>query len=205
MTLIASPSGNFGPINLSANGLYAGVTNSISGELISLPGPTLTIPLSVAAQQIFPSPDGSLVAVPIQPNGVPDQYTNTGIYRSNGSLVTTVSGNPVGWIDSNSLLVNTYINSSPPGVYISYNTSVIYDASGNVKLTFPQGTLPLLQYPQFLNSTEVYSTGSIYSLVTGAVEWNWPNLLSGPSFSNSAVLGSSVIFTTGGRINFFPR
>ena len=163
-----------------------------------------SIPVIADNPEIFPSPDGSLVAAPNQPHGSPDQTTTTAIYHSNGSLVTVVSGNPEGWIDSNSLLVGTYTNTAPPDVMVFYNTSVIYDAAGNVKLTFPQNTLPQLQPPHFIGATEVYQAGSIYSLVTGGVEWNWPSLSNSYS-APSAVVGSAVIFSLGGEISLFPR
>ena len=208
MNLIASPSGVVSSINLSANGQYAGIGsyagNTASGELIGLPGSITSIPVIADNPEIFPSPDGSLVAAPNQPHGSPDQTTTTAIYHSNGSLVTVVSGNPEGWIDSNSLLVGTYTNTAPPDVMVFYNTSVIYDAAGNVKLTFPQNTLPQLQPPQFIGANEVYQAGSIYSLVTGGVEWNWPSLSNSYS-APSAVVGSGVIFSLGGEISLFPR
>jgi hypothetical protein len=63
-------------------------------------------------QEILISPDGTVFATTA---GVATSGANPGtnLWTSNATLITGMTGFPVGWIDDGHLLVNTYTNAEP--------------------------------------------------------------------------------------------
>lgn len=100
---------------------------------------------------ILLSPDGTLIAVS---NAPPTLASTTNIYK-NGTLTTTVSGFPVGWIDDDHLSVDQYVQTGHPPSQI-YSGTTIYNAAG-----MPLSTPALPE----LRSFQTVTANSIYSLV----------------------------------------
>ena len=157
---------------------------------------------------MFLSPDGTLIAesTPVTSSGGYSSSVTTSIYK-NGTLVATVNGFVVGWIDNNRVLVNTF---SSTGAYAG---AAIYDATGTLVTTL--SALPQLSvsvnpnYPSgfvTVDSNSIYSpyTYSIYSLTTGAATWSeslpTPGTGYVPYKAASTVSGSYVVFTSGSRV-----
>jgi hypothetical protein len=146
------------------------------------------------------SPDGSLIATSTwgdphaaTPPGGPGIGTNI---RQNGTLVTAVSGWPVGWIDTGRLLVSTYTTDQRliTGVYAG---CTIYDPSGH---SVGSCALPEVLRFQTVTSDSLYAAdlNSIVSVSTGAVIWT-----SGNSQALSrvgALAGTRVVFVSGARV-----
>ena len=155
---------------------------------------------------MFLSPDGTLIATSIASTAGYSSSSSTTIYK-NGTLVGTVNGFVVGWIDNNRLLVNTFDAGG------GYTGSLIYDATGALVATLT--ALPQLapvgngvDQSGFVtvDSNSIYSplTYSIYSLTTGAVTWSEaatiPRIAYPPYYAASAVSGSYVVFTQGTQV-----
>jgi hypothetical protein len=133
------------------------------------------------------SPDGTEVAVSNGRNAV----SGTNIYK-NGTLLTTVPGWVVGWLDNSRIFVDIY--TAP---YNDFAGNAIYSTSG-VKMA-------ALAMPEF-NSFDVVSpdliydpqSNGIYSTVTGVVTWETATpILPTPPVNAGAIAGSNVVFATG--------
>jgi hypothetical protein len=139
------------------------------------------------------SPDGTLIAVSLLPYSA---SSTTNIYQ-NGSLVTTVPGYAIGWIDNNQLLVNNYQTTQPRGSapYPVYSSASIFSAAGGL-LSTP--TLPEIYVIQPINSSSIYapSYNKIFSLPTGNVTYSTTVPLTGAA----AVAGPYVIFVSGSLV-----
>jgi hypothetical protein len=162
-------------------------------------------PAPVATLQV--SPDGSLIAT------APSQYqtaaNTTSIYK-NGSLVTTVPGTPVGWLDNTRLLAAVFkqVPQNGGGTTDVFQSVVTYDSLGN-----NQGASSLVDIvtAQPITTDKIYSPdrNAIMSLTTGAVSWMSTDSNAGLCFiptetfgvSTSvcfgALSGSDVIFASG--------
>jgi len=199
-TLTSSPT--LQSMVLSGSGTVLGeilTSNSTCDSLAitAIGGSTLWCDDTGQVQGVSLSPDGTLVAASTAvatPNAV------TTIYK-NGSLVTSVPGSSLGWLDNNRVLAGLFTTTSAqPPVYAS---SVIYDSSGNKLSTPPIPSLdnfvPDLPV-QAVTADSVYSPSlnSIYSLTSGAALWQSASPSSGISFSaRGAVTDPEVVFTSG--------
>jgi len=143
------------------------------------------------APRVRISPDGTLIAISTNPLSAGNPGTN--ILR-NGSLVTALSGFPVGWIDNGHLLVDTY--SIPEGVPV-YTGCGVYDGSGRSAGTC--GLPEVTEFQPLTSSDSIYAVNraSIISVSTGSVLW----MSADPaSLSTSAVAGNRVVFISGTRV-----
>lgn len=126
------------------------------------------------------------------PNGT---LTSIGynIYN-NGVLANAISGQPIGWLDNNRLLVVNYqVISGGTGTPIYKNTTIV-DIAGTVLATAP---IPQISTFQTLGADQIYvpSTNSIYSVNTGQIIWT-----STTRSTLGAVAGQYVIFASGARV-----
>jgi hypothetical protein len=151
---------------------------------------------SQSGQPIRLSPDGTLIAASSaqdSTDGGRNGTAGTNIYR-NGTLVTAVPGWPVGWVDNNRILVNSYSGTGAG----AYKGSALYDSSG-VQLATP--SLPELGQ----NGGEIQSAGadsvydvfwnSIFSVKTGTPTW-----VSAPGSGVGAAAGSRIVFVSGNQV-----
>jgi hypothetical protein len=134
---------------------------------------------------ILLSPDGTLIA---ECNVPGSNSSVTNIFK-NGTLVATVPGAAVGWIDNNRLLVNQYIQILRPFLEDGYGGCTIYSSAG-APLSTP--SLPELKSIQTVNSDSVYdpSHNAIYSLTSGQPTWTG----SFPSSGVGAIAGLNVVY-----------
>lgn len=141
-----------------------------------------SLPLSSGAPLI--SPDGTLISVTNL-----SQYYTSNIYQ-NGALVTAIPDVVVGWIDNNTMLVNTYSH----GKFSFYLSAAIYDATGAEIST---SSIPELSRIQALGTDQIYSPvqNKIFSLSSGQAIWS----ATVPS-TDGAVAGSYIVFVSGNRI-----
>ncbi len=208
---VMSGSGNaLGQLIGTYNGLYFNYTREVTplsgSPIIWSDTPAPTAPPQNAA--MFLSPDGTLIAAstPIVTGGGYSSSVTTSIYK-NGTLVATVNGFVVGWIDNSRLMVNTFDSSG------NYTGALIYDATGTLLTTLnslPQLASSVTSYlpNNFLtvDSNSIYapSTYSIYSLTTGAVLWSEalpvPATAYPPYRAASTLSGNYVVFTSGTRV-----
>jgi hypothetical protein len=136
------------------------------------------------------SPDGTLAAVSsASPADLP-KVISTSIYQ-NGTLVTTLSGWAVGWLDNGRLLVNNY--AAPPNT--TYSGASIYGPTGALLGSPP---IPELRAVQVVTTDLVYvaKLNEILSLSTGSVSW----ASSDPTAGIGAIVGSQVVFLSGNLI-----
>lgn len=211
LDFVMSGSGNeVGQLLATYNGTYFNYTREVtppSGTPVVWSDTPLSGPVPMNAA-ICLSPDGTLIAAstPVTFSTGYSSSATTTLYK-NGTLVATVNGFAVGWIDNNRVLVNTF---SSTGAYAS---TVIYDATGTLLTTLT--ALPQLApgvNPNFpsgfitVDSNSIYSpyTYSIYSLTTGAVTWSeslpTPGTAYLPYKAASTVAGGYVVFTSGSRV-----
>jgi hypothetical protein len=174
------------------------------GQAIAVMGgaPLWCAATAVATLQV--SPDGTLVAA------AASQYqtaTNTTSIYKNGSLVATVPGTPVGWLDNTRLLAAVFkqVMENGGGVTDVFQSVVIYDSLGN-----NLGTTAIMdiQASQPVTTDTIYSPdqNAIMSLTTGAVSWMSADSNEGLCLNETsgaslvcfgALSGSEVIFASG--------
>ncbi|WP_263416643.1 putative Ig domain-containing protein [Terriglobus albidus] len=208
-TLVGSLPYYFHPL-LSADGSsIGGITNYIYGRWTKIEftvapssgGPsqwTITDQSDNIHDMQRISPDLTLVAVQ-------DVHSPTSNDRSvsifkNGSYVTTIPGDLVGWIDNNNLLV--FVQAIDGSAYS------IYSSTGALNSTSP--LKPSIRIPYFasLDSNRIYSTSlnTIFQLSSGDSIWSWglPTYiqkgLNVPAWNNGALAGSSVVFMKGYQV-----
>lgn len=147
------------------------------------------------------SPNGLLVAASLG-GGDMSSSSLTGIYR-NGTLVTTVSGVGVGWIDDHRLLVDTF--SARDGLFPAlYTGTVIYDDTGAQLASV--NNLPQIDGFWMLDADTLYvpSLYSTYSLSTGKLIRSetlpHPSTTYPPYGGASTVCGRYVVFTSRTRV-----
>jgi hypothetical protein len=131
------------------------------------------------------SPDGTMVAVS---NGAPSPTSTSNILK-NGLLVTAVPGYAAGWIDNDSLLVNTY------NVDSSFQSAATYSATGTLQAAV---SIPEVRIFQPVTSDLIYSPklNAIFSLSSGSVIWTSPNQATGVG----AIAGRYVVYASGTRV-----
>lgn len=137
------------------------------------------------------SPDGTLIAAS---NGGQNPNTSTNIYQ-NYTLVASVPGLAVGWIDNSHLLVNNYELSNESVTGGLYTGCTVYSPTGAV-LSTP--ALPELTSIQTITPSTVYAANqnAIYSLTTGAPTWTGgvqPRHV-------GAIAGNYVVFMSGAQV-----
>jgi hypothetical protein len=171
--------------------LRTSVTPSLIRQVAALTGgPTIwsdSLPSQIwdLGLAIHLSPDGTLIAVS---GGPPDPNSGTRVIK-NGTLITAVPGEAVGWIDDNRLLADNYVPT------LGYSGSAIYDSTG-VKLASP--SLPELKEFQAVTSDLIYSPylNTIFSLPSGSPAWKSTI----PAYIVGAVSGPYVVFLSGNRL-----
>lgn len=128
------------------------------------------------------SPNGTLLATSM---GKASGGTNI---LQNGSLVTAVTGFPIGWIDDGHLLVNTYAQ--------QYTGCGVYSAAG--QKTGPCA-LPEVTAFQSLTADTIYAVNlaEIVSISTGDVNWTSADAISP---STGAIAGNHVVFVSGEQV-----
>lgn len=204
-------------ISLSGSGAVLGQVIGTSPPCTTEAGPTTggaAIFSNDGCGLILVSPNGTLFATS---TGLGASMANpnpgTDILQ-NGSVLTAVTGLPIGWIDDGHLLVNTFAETTGAGggtaVYAGCN---VYSPSGQ-----STGPCALPQVTSFLPVTAdtVYApiVGEILSVSTGTVSWasgdlvsnSRPPLLPGsPQYSGGppipgAVAGHRVVFVSGAKV-----
>jgi hypothetical protein len=205
-------------IALSASGAVLGQVTSSGCMANPTTGGAAIFSIS-SCNFIFVSPDGTLFATS---TGVGSSLANpnpgTNILE-NGTLVTAVTGLPVGWIDDGHLVVNTFTQQANTGGSVTvYAGCNVYSPSGQ-----STGACALPQITAFtpVTSDTIYAPilGEIVSVSTGNVSWAsgdlvsgalapmlpgsqryiGPQILGGPPVQ-SAVAGNRVIFVSGANV-----
>jgi hypothetical protein len=195
-------------LTLSGDGSTLGETQNGGPyrTLPAAPGPGTSKDAVLSAfGPILLSSDGTLAATSTYADYVlVDGSASTGIYQD-GTLVATVLGWPVAWLDNNDLLVEVFSQTAEnfPNPAI-YSGATIYSATGTVVATPPIG--PLLSF-QVLSSDLIYWSNEVISLSNGATLWasgdpisGQPGLYMGAGGQSGAVAGSSVIFLSGNLV-----
>jgi hypothetical protein len=203
------PSGTV--INSWSNGEILGFSLAPSGSVIAL---VVTPSSGVEIQQVTAtsggpvlwssttdlvpvqfSPDGTLIAAS---NGGQNPNTSTNIYQ-NYTLVASVPGLAVGWIDNGHLLVNSYKLSNESVTGGLYTGCTVYSPTGTI-LSTP--ALPELTSIQTVTPSNIYAPNqnAIYSLTTGAPTWT-----GGVQAKNvGAIAGNYAVFMSGAQVLAAP-
>ena len=140
------------------------------------------------------SPDGTLIAAAFGGRETGSPHDTTDIVK-NGTKVATVPGWAVGWIDNNSLVVDTFYSDSP--LTNLFGGTVIYDATG----TRQQGTAGGVNMTslQPLGGGLVFSYNLIEALTgasAGLVTWECDSTIKG----SGSVAGAYVVFASGAKV-----
>jgi hypothetical protein len=199
------------------------ITVSASGTALSeIPGSTSgckseVVSTSTAAEiwcsptvsfyKLALSPDATLIAASGTDSTGAGADIPTNIYN-NGSLVTTVTGFAVGWLDNTRFLANEYVlqdmQTAP-----TYTQAQIFSSTGAVLAPAP---VPLLGTLQPVTTNSVYSpqVNEIVSVSTGAATWASANPIAIPRYSTvdvgypqsagGGITGTAVIFASGGFV-----
>ncbi len=153
-------------------------------------------------EPIMLSPDGTLIGVSSgSPQNPPAANAVTNIIQ-NGTLITAVPGEAVGWIDNTRILVDQYIARADPTAPTIFTNATIYSPGGVLLSTPP---LPAMVSIQPITSDTIFDPGSssIYSVTTGQITWTatYPvKLYPYPSFHIGAVAGPYVVYPSGHTI-----
>jgi hypothetical protein len=166
----------------SENWVYTDQVSPISGSPVTWSGRV------AEGTPILLSPDGTLNAESI-PSGGATWVTNI---LKNGKLVAAISGEGVGWIDNNRLLVNQYVMIQGPDPTIQFANAAIFSATGT-QLSTP--ALPEIPSIQTVNSNAVYdpSRNVIYSLSTGKPIWAGAYPSTGAGITSKGPIGHGAI------------
>jgi len=148
------------------------------------------------------SPDGTLVAASTQPSG----GGTTDLYE-NGTLVTTVPGWAVGWLDNGRLLLNQYVFGH---IGVEYNGAQIVDPSGKLLASPPISGAERIQVVTpdtvYYPSSPSSSVNVIASLTTGATIWASGDTSQFIGYGPfGAISGSQVIFASGSYVLAQPH
>lgn len=203
-----------GQISLSGSGAVLGQVDSSGCMANPTTGGSAIFSMSGCAL-VFVSPNGTLFATStsLGPSmATPNPGTNI---LQNGSVLTAVTGLPIGWIDDGHLLVNTFtLGTGPGGGEPLYAGCNVYSPSG--QNTGPCA-LPLIPGFQAVTSDSIYAPvlGEVLSISTGSVSWtsgdsvagSRPPLLPGSIASYTggvrvpgAVAGTRIIFVSGAKV-----
>jgi hypothetical protein len=179
LTQVLAPTSGSGPITLEASPATGG-------------SPTFSTTVN-SGGQIFASPNGTLFAT--------TSGSGTDLWN-NSTLVTAVTGSPVGWVDDGHLLVNTYALPFPGAPEPTYAGCNVYSPTGQ-----STGSCALPQVSAFdaVTSDLIYAVNlaEVLSISTGDVSWMSGDSPvppgSGPA-SVGAVAGTHVIFMSGSNV-----
>jgi len=191
----------------------SGTTTSCTLQVTPPAGGAATVSMTgnSACVLLFMSPDGTLIATTTSSTSPSDPNPGTNILQ-NGTLLTAITGMPVGWIDDGHLLINTFAENDLETDYAGCN---VYSPSGSS--TGPCA-LPQVRAFQALTSDSIYAAnlGEILSVSTGTVSWTSGDLMSGvqepvlqggfsqdPTGGNTApgaVAGNRVVFASGAYV-----
>jgi hypothetical protein len=180
------------------------------GAATSDPGPCLQVLVYFCPIQV--SPDGTLAAVASESLGAMNyeamDYENffspTTAVSRNGTLLATVPGYPVAWLDDSRLLVNTYA-SCLDSSQACYTGATIYGPTGT-KLAAPP--IEEIDSLQVVSSDLVYSQQSneVISLTSGTSTWMSQDPFGGggaccPTEPLWGVFaGSAIVFVSGNLV-----
>ena len=198
--------------NTDLTGMTLSGSGSVLGETFA--APTMTNPCT---NQVITVTDGTAIVCNIpgtpvlSPNGMlvasspAESATASSNIYSNGTLVTAVTGQALGWIDDNRLLVQTYIN--PPQsnpLLLEGNGTIIFDAAGNELGTTPFLGLFPFQVVSAANGT-IYQieTNTILSLTSGATVWASASLAASGTYPRDlggGVTSQQVVFAAGSLV-----
>jgi hypothetical protein len=166
-------------------------------DVVTLPPPGTQL-FSVGGIPVRLSPDGTLFAAA---TGTAElTATGTNLLNS-GTLVTAVTGWPVGWLDGEHLIVDTYTPPAAIGRPAPYAGAAIYSPTGTKLGT---STIPeMLAGFQPLTADTIYSPeiNSIFSVSSGTATWSSDYVPRG----RGAVAGGYVIFASGARVLALPQ
>jgi hypothetical protein len=130
----------------------------------------------------------------------------TGIYQ-NGTLLTTLQGYPVAWLDDSRLFVNSYSAECDliDNRWVFYTGATIYGPTGT-KLAMPPtgGVCDIQRAPGEIDSLQVVSSDLVYSqqsnsvisLTSGADTWQSQDPFSG----QGVFAGSAIVFLSGNLV-----
>jgi hypothetical protein len=198
----SNPSDVTNSLHLSADGSiladnYVTASNCY-GEAVAVAGGAPIWCGQADGMKVQLSPDGTLIsastdASPLQPP------TTTSIYK-NGTLVTTVPGWSIAWLDNSRLMTNQY--QYPPADYVIYAGNVVYAPQGTI---LAKPNIPESHDVQAITSDLVYSfdLNEIVSLTSGSTVW-----ASGDphdSARTATVSGSQIVFASGSAILAQPH
>lgn len=200
-------------ISLSGSGAVLGQVNSSGCMANPTTGGTAIFSMTGCAL-IFVSPNGTLIATSSdveQSMGNPNFGTNI---LQNGTLLTAVTGLPIGWIDDGHLLVNTFVEATGPGGGEAlYAGCAVYSPSGQSTGPCALPEVGAFQ-PVTADSIYVVNLGQIRSISSGAVSWmsgDSPEGIQQPIFPGpvqfggahggvAAVAGTRVVFESGAKV-----
>jgi hypothetical protein len=185
------------------------------GAATSDPGPCMGSAESTYCP-IQVSPNGTLAAVASESLSTMYYFVNTEMYyyspatavSRDGTLLATVPGYPVAWLDDSRLLVNTYAQCSNGLPEMCYSGAAIYGPTG-IKLAVPPiGEIDSLQV---VSSDLVYSQQSneVISLTSGASTWVSQDPFGGPlgpcqcgpeEPQWGVFAGSAIVFVSGNLV-----
>lgn len=201
-----TPSTEITRLGLSGSGTVAaevlkGTSVSCPVQVIAIAGGTPIVCDTSNTDSIAQlSPDGTLVAISTPPS----VSGSTKIYK-NGTLVTAVPGQVVGWLDNTRLLLDNYASDGTP------TGMTIYDSSGNKVGTSPVVLADPMADPVQITpgSTMLYEPdfNTIVSLTSGATVWASANDAAGESAAtgnSSALTGTQVVFSSNNRVLAVP-
>jgi hypothetical protein len=191
----ASTVGKVTGIYTNSNYVYTRAVTALTGG-VSIWSDSEPSSLQVT-DPVLLSPDGTLVAVYVGGRSA----TSTNIYR-NGTLVTTIPGVAVGWLDNSRLLVNNYRSA---GTGTVYNGAGVFSTAG---LQVATSSIPELSGIQPITADLIYSPNrnAIYSLISGQAVWTGSSTIE-PTLSAqhcgldwcvaAAASGTSVAYQSG--------
>jgi hypothetical protein len=115
-----------------------------------------------------------------------------------GQLVTAVPGRVAGWVSGDRLITRNLERSDDDNYWI-YHGSTLRDSTGASIVNVPG--LPNVSDFQLVGEASVYSatTNALYTILTGAIEWQ------GPSSTRGAVVGDRFVYLYKGRVVSEPR
>lgn len=177
------------------SGAYEGSTWTYEVKVTSASAPTSLLTVSTSAAEVLKlSPNGTNGALA---SGGQSENTTTQLYR-NLTLSGAVQGFALGWIDDDSLLVNTYERGRFGST--QYLGAKIYDANGVLK---GSPSLPVLTTFSGAGSSRIYAPllNTIFDTQSGAAVWT-SSL--GPA-QRGTVAGNQVVSVIGSYVYAEPR
>lgn len=189
--------------SLSDDGTYIAQDLGAERRVVRIDG-SLTFSQTSIGSPSRLSPSGTRLAFPgaTEANRLYDGgRTLTSIYE-NTSLVGTVTGWGVDWVDEDRVLVNLYPRSRPTDPYGGYGGAILVNIAGQL---LTELTIPHMLSFQRLDANSVYSSfhNSIFSLTDGSVLWH--DARGGGEEGLGAVAGDYVVYGADAFVRADPR